>query len=1003
MFQKTKLSTSLLLAFGGGLILASGAVNAQERVEITGSRIKTVQTEGTSPVVVLGKEAIQLEGVRNAEQLLNNLPQVFADQGGNVSNGATGTATVNLRNFGADRTLVLVNGRRLPAGSPRQLSTDLNQIPVSLIKRVEILTGGASAIYGSDAVAGVVNFILDDKFEGVQIDLNHEFYNHSQHTTKAVKDANEARGFKMPGDVGSDGKVTDFSLTLGGNFADGKGNATLFLAHKREDAVTQDKRDFSNCALNASNPAPPGVPAWSCGGSGTSYPGLFLTGQFATHDALTVADENGGVRPWNDPYNFAPTNYFQRPSDRYSAHATVHYDLSEKARVYGEFGFHDDRTVAQIAPSGLFGVAVTVDYDNPLLSQAWKDALHEANQAYIVVDANGVPVLDADGNTIPAPRTFNQSGDTATLSILRRNVEGGGRQDDIRHTSFRSVIGVKGDINDSWSYDVSALVGKVIYQETYKNDFSKRRIARAMDVVEGPDGTPVCRSSLLPETDPGYDGDCVPYDIWSLGNVTPGAVSYLATPGFQKGFTSTEILSASVNGDLTGYGVKTPWAKSGLGVAFGVEHRTEEMDLSTDTAFTTNDLAGQGGPTISVAGDFKVTDIFTELRMPLIEKAPFAELLAVNASYRYSDYSTGKTTNTWGLGLEWAPISAMKVRASAQRATRAANIIELFEASGIELYDNDSDPCAGDFDDATPDIPEPTATLEQCQRTGVTPGQYGMIADNRAGQYNQIGGGNVDLKPETSKSWTLGVVINPIKDMNLTFDYFHMEVTDVIGNVPATTTLNKCLEEGIACDAIHRDAAGTLWLTDDAYIVAKNLNLGSKSTEGLDIGADYALRLDSMGRIDFAFKGTWLQNFKAEDAPDFGEYDCAGYYGATCGTPLPKWRHSLRTTWRSPWNLDLSLNWRHIDSVDIDRSSEDPNMAGAYSPLVKTLKAMNYFDIGASYKATKNITLSAAVNNVLDTDPPLRTQGSGFTNGNTYPQVYDALGRRVSLTLNAKF
>lgn len=986
MFQKTRLCKSLVLAFGGGIVLASGSAMAQERIEITGSRIKTVQTEGTSPVVVLGKEAIQMEGVRNAEQLLNNLPQVFADQGGAVSNGATGAATVNLRNFGAERTLVLVNGRRLPAGSPRQLAADLNQIPVSLIRRVEILTGGASAIYGSDAVAGVVNFILEDKFEGIAIDLNHEFYNHQQHTSDGVKAANAAKGYTLPGDKGADGKVTDFSITLGGNFADGKGNATLFLAKKTEDALREDQRDFSNCALTAT------AAGWSCGGSGTSYPGLFLTGQFSDFAALTVADANGGVRDWNDPYNFGPTNYFQRPSERYSAYATAHYDLSEKARVYGEFGFHDDHTVAQIAPSGLFGVGVTVNYDNPLLSQAWKDALNEANQAWVIVNP--------DGSTTPDPRTFNKSGDTAPLTILRRNIEGGPRQDDIRHTSFRSVVGVKGDLSDSWSYDVSALVGKVIFQETYKNDFSISRSIRALDVVTDPEtGQAVCRSAL-----DGTDPNCVPYNIWSLGGVTPEAVNYLATPGFQKGFTSTEIVSASVNGDLTGYGVKTPWAKSGLGMAFGVEHRAEEMDLSTDTAFTTGDLAGQGGPTIGVAGKFDVTDIFTELRMPIIEKAPWADLLAINASYRYSDYSTGQKTNTWGFGLEWAPNDLLKVRASAQKATRAANIIELFSTAAIGLYDNDSDPCAGDFDPNTA-IPEPAASAEACARTGVTAGQYGHVIDNPAGQYNALFAGNTKLKPETSKSWTLGFVINPVKDLNLTFDYFHMRVDDVIGNIPAPTTLATCLDTGnpFFCNLIHRDAAGTLWLSSDAYIGSPNQNLGFKETEGLDVGADYQLRLEGMGRLDFAFKGTWLKKFEAEDAPGLGSYDCAGFYGATCGTPLPQWRHSLRTTWRSPWNVDLTLNWRHIDSVDIDASSSDPHLAGGYQPLVKTLKAVDYFDIGASYKATKNITLSAAVNNVLDTDPPLRNNGSGFTNGNTYPVVYDAMGRRVSLTLNAKF
>jgi len=992
MFERTKLCKGLLFAFGGSMVLAAGTASAQERVEITGSRIKTVQTEGTSPVVVLGKEAIQLEGVRNAEQLLNNLPQVFADQGGTVSNGATGTATVNLRNFGSNRTLVLVNGRRLPGGSPRDISADLNQIPVSLIKRVEILTGGASAIYGSDAVAGVVNFILDDKFEGVQIDLNHEFFNHSQQASQGIKDANAVRGFKLPGGIDADGKVTDFNLTLGGNFADGKGNATLFLAHKTEDALLQDQRDFSNCALTAVGGA------WTCGGSSTNALGRFLN--LNTGGSLTM-NPDGSVRGYvglTDQYNYAPTNYFQRPSDRYSAHAQARYDISPAAKVYGEFGFHDDRTVAQIAPSGAFfgGAVYNIEYDNPLLSQAWKDAIH----------AQQVTATDDDGN--PLGLTFDKSGDSAPFFIGRRNTEGGGRQDDVRHTSYRGVVGVNGDIGDNWSYDVSALVGKVVYQETYKNDFSNTRIARAFDVVDDGAGNAVCRSAL-----DGTDPNCVPYNVFAIGGVTPEALAYLQTPGFQKGFTSTEVLSASVNGDLTSYGIKSPWAKSGLGLAVGVEHRTEEMDLSTDQAFTTGDLAGQGGPTIGLGGAFNVMDIFTELRMPIIEKAPFAELLAANASFRYSDYSTGKTTSTWGLGLEWAPIREVKVRASAQKASRAANIIELFAASGLGLYDNEAgDPCSITF---IPDPLDPTkqievppvATAEQCARTGLKPANYGDDLNSPAGQYNAIFGGNPNLEPETSNSWTLGFVVNPIKDLNLTFDYFNLKVKKVIGGLPATTTLDQCLETGdpFYCDKIHRSGTtGDLW-TADGYIVALNNNLSFKETKGLDVGADYQMRLEGMGRLDFSFKGTWLQSFVAEDAPGLGSYDCAGYYGDTCGTPAPKWRHSLRTTWRSPWNVDLSLNWRHIDSVDAEGTSSNPILAGAGTPdpLVKSLASKDYFDVGASYKVTKNITLSAAINNLLDTDPPIRNNGAGFVNGNTYPVVYDALGRRVSLTFNAKF
>ena len=225
MFKKTKVCTGVLLALGGGIVSVSPALaqQAAERVEITGSRLKSSDVDTASPVVSIGAEQIKVEGVRSVEQLLNNLPQVFADYGGSVSNGATGTATVNLRNIGRDRTLVLVNGRRLPAGSPRALAADLNQIPVPLIKRVEVLTGGASAVYGSDAVAGVVNFIMNDRFEGVQFEANHSFYNHSQKGT--IDYALDAAGYPKPGNKSADGEIDDISVTMGGNFANGKGNA----------------------------------------------------------------------------------------------------------------------------------------------------------------------------------------------------------------------------------------------------------------------------------------------------------------------------------------------------------------------------------------------------------------------------------------------------------------------------------------------------------------------------------------------------------------------------------------------------------------------------------------------------------------------------------------------------------------------------------------------------------------------------------------------------------
>lgn len=947
-----------------------------EKIEVTGSRIPSANLESTSPITTIDAQAIKVDGVRSVENLLNNLPQVFADQGGNVSNGATGTATVNLRGLGPDRTLVLVNGRRLPAGSPRQFAADLNQVPAPLIKRVEILTGGASAIYGSDAVAGVVNFIMNDKFEGAQFEVNQSFYNHQQNGSGGVADMIRARSisnsaqFQVPGDKRSDGKIFDMSMLLGGNFNGGKGNATLFFNYKKEDALLQSERDFSACSIGNATARGTNVingitfgPGFRCGGSGTSFPGQFIVAA----GARTVANSAGNTRAYvaaNDQYNFGPLNYFQRPSERYGFNASGNYDVFENVKIYSEFSFHDDRTVAQIAPSGLFGLDLSGDNavrcDNPLLSADWRRDLG-------CVGTTG----------------------TAEAFILRRNVEGGGRQDDIRHTSYRTVIGAKGEFAKYWNYDVFAQTGKVIYQSSYKNDFSLARSLLAMDATRDANGNIVCRSGAT---------GCVPYNIWSLGGVSPAALAYLQTPGFQKGFTEQKVQGVNVSSDLGNYGFKLPTAQNGIGVAFGFERRSERLDLETDAAFSTGDLFGQGGPTIGLGGAYTIKEIFAEVRAPLVEKRPGIDLLSLNASARNSDYNTGQKTDSFGVGLEYAPIKEVRARVSGQRAVRAANVIELFSAQGLGLFDLAEDPCG----------PSRTATLEQCRRTGLPDALYGnAFLNSPAGQYNQLTGGNPSLKPEKSDSVTAGLVFAIGKNFTGSVDYFKVDVEKVIGTAPAGTTLAQCLATGSAqfCSLITRDNRGTLWALPAARIVATNVNLGSLSTSGVDVALDYVTKLPNWGGMKVSFTGTYLLDNKTEPIPGLGTYDCKGLHGASCGVPSPEWRHKLRLTWESPWNFDIAATWRHIGSVDQEGTSDNPLLRNAaIADKDRTLGQRNYLDLAASYNITKKIIVRGGINNVTDRDPPLSgLVGAGFGNGNTYPQVYDALGRRIFLNVTASF
>lgn len=952
----TEIAISLMAA---PLAFAQAPAEKVEKLEITGTRVPSPNVESVSPISVISAEDIKLEGVRNVENLLNNLPQVFADQGGNVSNGASGTATVNLRNLGADRTLVLVNGRRLPAGSPRgPAAADLNSIPASLIRRVEVLTGGASAVYGSDAVAGVVNFIMNDKFQGVQGEINYGFYNHEQGNSVSSLVAARAVGnpaqFKVPGDIDRDGEESDYNITVGSNFADGRGNATVFLGYKKTRAILQSERDYSACALGSN------ANGFTCAGSSTSFPGRFIGLSF---DADHTVGTDGNPRPFtsNDIYNYGPLNYYQRPSERYTGAAFAHYDVNASTRVYTELSMHDDQTVAQIAPSGLFGLISTIGFDNPLLSQGWRTLMG-----------------------------LNAPGDTADVFILRRNVEGGGRQDTIGHSSYRGVVGVKGDFAKHWNYDVFVQQGRVNYSEAYLNDFSITRAGRAMDVTTDANGNAVCRSAL-----DGTDPACVPYNIWAPGGVTPAALAYLQTPGVQKGFTEQKVQGASLSADLGNYGIKLPAARDGVAVAFGAERRVEKLELLTDSAFTSGDLFGQGGPTISLGGQYTVKDLFAEARVPLVEGREFMDLLAINGSYRYSDYSTGQSADSYGIGIDWAPVKQARVRASYQQAVRAANVIELFQAQGVGLYDNDADPCAG---------PTPARSFADCARTGVTSAQYGTIIDNPAGQYNALFGGNPNLKPETGKTSTLGLVLTPMKDMSVTVDYFNMKVEDVIGNLSPVTVLQQCLDTGAFCNLITRDQLGTLWATPQAQIVATNQNLSRYKTSGMDLTLDYNRKLPGYGGINLNFVATYLKEFKIEEFAGLGEYDCAGLYGPVCGTPLPEWRHKLRATWETPWNVDVSLTWRHIDSVLLDRSSSNPLITGNVNPVDRELAAQNYIDLAASWAVTKNFTLRGGINNLTDRDPPLSAQvGAGFGNGNTYPQVYDALGRRVFMSVTAKF
>ncbi len=1010
---------------------AEQTATPQGDIVVTGSRIPQANITSTAPVTVVGAEDVRLQGTTRVEDLLNSLPAVFASQTSGLANGADGTATVDLRGLGSARTLTLVNGRRLLPGDPSPTSgsaADINIIPASMLKRVEVLTGGASSTYGADAVAGVVNFIIDTDFEGVRLDAQYGVYQHTNRNklTPPLLDAQAGlgrAGYGYPDSSVVDGASFDATFSIGTSFGgDDRGHAMAYFGYRKVNAVTQSRRDYSACTIQNT---PAGAP--TCGGSATSAEGNVLVFEGGTSTFYNFRP-GGGIAPGSTRFNFAPTNYFQRPDERYTAGVFANYEVDEAFKPYLEFMFMDDRTVAQIAPSGNFGNTLTVNCNNPLISPA-QFAVICGNPENLINGFLGNFPLAAGAPYNPnpgaAPLTFfdpitGTPYNRGYLQVLRRNVEGGPRQSDLQHTNYRGVIGAKGDLGDAWSYDGYYQFGRVKYSQVYSNEFSAARLTRALDVIDDPrvaGVNPICRSAL-----DGTDTNCVPYNIFGgLGAASPASVAYLSATGFQSGQTTEQVANISFTGQLGRYGLQTPWASEGIGINVGVEWRKTELELKTDNAFQTNDLTGQGGATLPISGNFRVFEFFGETQIPLVQDS-FVDLLSLNAGYRRSSYKTSANreydTDTYKVGVDFAPISDIRFRATYNRAVRAPNIQELFSTATVGLNGSE-DPCAA--------IGPITATNYGCLAQGLVVGQG--TAGNPAGQYNGLIGGNPDLQPETATTKTLGVVFQPsfVPRFALTVDYFDIKVEDAIRSFGQDSILADCTDNATAtftpasCALINRDAAGSLWLTPGGFVSDLPNNVGQLQTKGIEVGASYSMQFFGLGRLSLNMNGTWLDSYRVDNGLT-APYDCAGLYGPTCsvggttesGAPLPEWRHKLRATLQMDGGVGLSVQWRHLGPVRAETTTDQASLAGDFNFDPGTrLKAFNYIDLTTTFALGDAYSFRLGVNNLFDLEPPLVTSGSaarggsnlcptGPCNGNTYPGTYDALGRYLfaGITLN---
>ena len=978
---------------------ANGAATQTGEIVVTGTRIRSPSLTSTSPLTVVGSQEFTNIGATAVEQVINQLPSVTADQTSGLSGLSNGIATINLRDLNAKRTLVLVNGKRLMPGDPTGLYTsavpDVNVIPSELVDRVEVVTGGASAVYGSDAVAGVVNFVMKKNFQGVELEFTDNFAQHDNNDKVARGLIDDAGFGQAPAGNQVYNLDEEASAIFGVNAPDGKGNVTGYLGYRHLEPIVESKYDYSACTISAaaSATAPANIyDTHACGGSSNGIYGKFVPstqlsalGVDTSHQFHGNPDGSQSFVTSRVPaYNYGATNYFQRSETRYTGGYFADYKVGPMFDLYSEFMFDDDRTVGQVAPSGFFAgtgpqgsSTFNINCNNPLLAAT--------QQAQLCGTAAGTP--------------------TQVAYQIGYRFASFPREYGFEHTDYKLNIGSRGDLGPGWSYDVYGQYGTALVSNLALDDASTTRLQNALLV------DPTTGKCLV-------GGSCVPINVFKLNGVSSAAFNYVSAPGLQEGSTVEQVVSASLSGDLTRYGIKSPYAETGIGLALGAEYRRENLTFQPDSEYISGDLSGTS-PAQPNHGTFDVYELFGEVRVPIVSGLPFAKDLSFDGGYRYSDYSTAGITDTYKAQLEYAPTSDVRFRAGYNRAVRAPNVVELFKPNTIGLFGG-SDPCVG---------AKPSASLAACVASGLPQALYGNFsADNfncPAGQCSTLTGGNPNLQPEKSDTETAGFVLTPTpswaRGFTLSVDYFNIVVRNLIQAIPNEVFVNECAAGQLAvCQSrFHRDPDTFTIYGAQGYVSSINTNSGFLRTDGIDLEADYRKRFSEFGLPDFGVFSvntfvTYTNSYTVQPVSGGAVYNCVGLYGLTCANPLPKIKGKARFTYRpSHLPVSVSAQVRYVGPVHLDANTSQPLLTnhayGVTDTADNSIHSFTYLDLTAAWQIKDNLSLNVGCNNVLDKNPPILDSGSfvgaGQTagNGNTFNGVYDYLGRTLFVTLKADF
>lgn len=951
-----------IFAFAGAPASAQDQVvreadeTATGEIVVTGSRIARRDFEAASPIVTIGADAIAATGQSTLEGALNQLPQFVAGSTA-FSNGlnATGQATLNLRGLGAQRNLVLLDGRRLQPSNSSQV-IDINTIPPILVGATEIISGGASAVYGSDAISGVVNFKIRE-LDGFEISGQNTLTEHG------------------------DGGVREITAGAGTRFADGRGRIIVGASYTDRDAVHVNNRAFfrrnqgvsstipfgmftpganpaSQAALDAAFAAygvTPGavLPAASLGinSDGT----LFASGRgvFNYRGNLPSLFNNGEAL-----LQLPESTYTQIPLERVSGFGRATFEASDDVKFFVQ-GLYTDyiaKTIQDAAPNaGLWTLRVPVT--NPFVPAALR------------------PVL------------ASRPSRNAPVVITKRYSEVGPRSVDHESTTWQLLGGASGKLGESGvTWEFYGSTGKSVLDDISYGSVFTSKVQQLVSAADG--GASICAGG---------------YNPFAATN-SPECVAFISGVTRNRTETKQDVVELNLQGGIA----QLPAGE--LRFAAGVAYRHNDFAFTPDPEQTTGNIVGITR-TSATAGSTSAKEAYAELLIPLLHDIPGIKELVVDAAYRYSDYKQSGGVSTYKVDVDWTVVEGLRLRGGYQRAIRAPSVGELYTATtgafpSIGLATRGAgDPC--DIRGAFRSGPDGAKVRAIC----VAQGMPDVLADtyiNNIGQVAAFLSGNPDLKPEKADSWTVGAVLAPrvnspwLSNFRASVDYYNIAIDDAIAVIPVSVSLNKCFNadgsnpgydaNNFFCSLIGRDInSGGITNALQPY-----LNLGGYRTSGVDVQLDWSVRLADIGmgngpgRFGISTVINYLDTFEIQNLPDTAFQDFARTIGS--GTTLPRWRSTTSFTFGTE-RVNALLRWRHIGAMN-----DESKVTNAAS-MTPGVKAYDYFDLSMRVDPHERFSVRFGVNNLFNKMPPVVSGVLGQTDAGTY----DVLGRSYYLAATARF